>query len=107
MSCSHPLEPYPEIKGYILVVFYVIVYDRSAGKQVSLQRFPTQSEAAARRFRFDLERRHLSEGHDYDVVLLRAPSIHSLRRSHARYFEDTAKLMRRAPRPRETALTAS
>jgi hypothetical protein len=68
---------------------YLVVFDRSKGKVLRLQRYSDRNEALSARFAE--EREHSSEP-DIEVVVLGAVSGDSLRRTHGRYFKDFGEL---------------
>jgi hypothetical protein len=64
---------------------FLIIYDRHAGRLLELREFEPgeRAQALAARFRRELdERRHP----EIEVVLLAAPSLETLQRTHSRYF---------------------
>ena len=65
---------------------YLLVYDRRAGRVLSQREFPSQ--AAAMHARFESERLHRGNA-DIEIVVLGASSSQDLKRTHARYFNDT------------------
>jgi hypothetical protein len=68
---------------------YLVVFDRSKGKVLRIQRYSDRN--AALDARFSEEREHSSES-DIEVVVLGAVSGDSLRRTHGRYFKDFDEL---------------
>lgn len=68
---------------------YLMVYDRSEGRVLRMDRF-TDARAALRE-RFNEENR---QPKDVEVVVLSAASEDALRRTHARYFRPVKDLVR-------------
>lgn len=75
---------------------FLIVFDRRAGQILRLEEMTSAQEAL--RERFAVERKHRGET-DLEVVVLGADSEAALRRTHARYFENLASLVRRVADP--------
>jgi hypothetical protein len=71
---------------------FIIQYDREAGKIDVLRSFDDRGAAEA--FRLKLEIGALSAGVDREIVTLEAESEEALRRTHRRYFDDVAQLMK-------------
>jgi len=74
--------------------YFLLVYDRRAGRLLEAKSFSSKRSADALRERFALE----SEGKQEDnieIVVLGAESLSALKRTHARYFsEDPLDLVR-------------
>jgi hypothetical protein len=68
---------------------YLVVFDRSKGEVLRLQRYSDRDDAL--RARFTEEREHRGDP-DIEVVVLGARSGESLRRTHGRYFKDFEQL---------------
>lgn len=68
---------------------YLVVFDRSKGEVLRLQRFSDRDDAL--QARFAEERDHRGES-DIEIVVLGAISGESLRRTHGRYFKDFEQL---------------
>ena len=68
---------------------YLVVFDRSKGEMLRLQRFSDRDDALHARFAEERERRGEP---DIEVVVLGAISGESLRRTHGRYFKDFEQL---------------
>ncbi|HSV66033.1 MAG TPA: hypothetical protein VLJ59_09045 [Mycobacteriales bacterium] len=68
---------------------FLLVYDRSAGRLLSLVEHPTR--AGALQARFDTEKQHRHDT-SIEVVVLTAASEQVLHRTHARYFKDVGQL---------------
>jgi hypothetical protein len=75
-------------------VLFLIEYDRPRGSIVQLRKFddafPDNAEDVRLKLELDLKRR----GVEHEVVLLDAPDEVALRRTHGRYFESVAELVR-------------
>jgi len=72
------------------VKYFVIVYDRGAGRLLRLEPFEGREAALEERFRQE----RLQP--DAEVVLLAARSEDALRRTHGRYFTSVDELLRQA-----------
>ena len=68
---------------------YLVVFDRSKGELIRLQRFGNRDDALRARF---AEERTRQDEPDIEVVVLGAISGESLRRTHGRYFKDFEQL---------------
>lgn len=73
-------------------MIFLIRYNRKRGETVSLTRFDDAEKAVANRERLQLELRLNRESIDDEVVILQTDSEATLRRTHARYFQDFAGL---------------
>lgn len=62
---------------------FLVVYDRTAGELIRLDRFDSASSAMQARFRAEAEMRGRK---DVEVVALTAASEDDLKRTHGRYF---------------------
>lgn len=73
---------------------FLIEYDRDDGKIVSIRHYSDsdRSRAEVDRLKLELELRRL--GKEHEVVVLEANSEAALRKTHRRYFEDLAELVR-------------
>jgi hypothetical protein len=74
------------------VAYFLLVYDRDAGRLIRMQRFDADAEALQARFDAEDEFRGRSE---VEIVSLTAGSEQDLRRTHGRYFLDLAQLVDR------------
>ena len=76
-------------------MFYLIEYNRCAGRLVTFKTFAESERSEAQKLRFeielDLNRRQI----DHEVVLLQAESEAAIRRTHGRYFYDAQQLLER------------
>ncbi len=75
------------------MIHFLLVFDRREGRVLSKQEFDTRSAAMAGRF--EAERLH-KDNPDIEVVVLGAQSDDALRRTHARYFQDSRFMYRTA-----------
>lgn len=75
-------------------MLFLIEYDRSQGKVISLREYEDSdwSQAESDRLRLELDLRNM--GTEREVVLLEATSEQALRKTHRRYFEDLSELAR-------------
>lgn len=73
-------------------MLFLIEYDRPSGTIVQLREFNDASQKLAEDARLQLELSLNNQGIEHEVVLLDAPSMEALRRTHSRYFEDIAEL---------------
>lgn len=69
--------------------YFLIVYDRSSGKQIALEPFKSREEATRARFEREAEERNHPR---VEVVVLGASSLESLQRTHGRYFKTLGQL---------------
>ena len=74
-------------------MFFLIEYDRPSGKLVQFRRFDDSQRQVALDARLDLELTLNHRGIHHEVVILDAPSEDALRRTHGRYFKDSAELV--------------
>lgn len=73
-------------------MIFILEYNRSLGKIISLQSFDDSEWKRAEELRFERELYLFRTGIDNEVVLLEAASEQILRRTHRRYFEDLEQL---------------
>ena len=73
-------------------MIFILEYNRSLGKIISLQSFDDSEWKRAEELRFERELYLFRTGIDNEVVLLEAASEKILRRTHRRYFEDLEQL---------------
>lgn len=69
--------------------YFLIVYDRGSGRQISLEPFDSRDEAIRARFEREIAERSHS---GIEVVVLGASSLDSLKRTHSRYFKSLGQL---------------
>jgi hypothetical protein len=79
-------------------LIFLIEYDRSQGRVVTFATFDDSERPKAEDARLELELELNRLGTEREVVLLEAASEVALRRTHRRYFEDLAELVK-APAP--------
>lgn len=77
-------------------MIYLIQYDRSTGKLVRLQEFPSNKKETAEETRLCVELELLETRVSQEVVLLEATSEEELRKTHRRYFERLDQLLTEA-----------
>lgn len=71
--------------------FFVLTYDRSAGKLLESQEFEQGDAAQAQRMRLDLQHRRNRE---VEVVVLEAESLADIQTTHSRYFKTFGEIAR-------------
>jgi hypothetical protein len=69
---------------------FLLVYRRSTGRLINCHELDTDLEAALRE-RVESERAQRRDP-DVEVVVLSAPSLDALKRTHRRYFQDLSGL---------------
>lgn len=72
-------------------MIFLIDYDRKSARIRSFKAFADNERAHAEQIRLDLE---IGDRDDSEVVLLEADDEATLRKTHARYFETAAELLR-------------
>jgi hypothetical protein len=77
-------------------MYFLIQYDRSKGKLESIVSYDMAEATRAQDDRLAAEVAHLRAGREMEVVLLDAPSIDDLKKTHRRYFEGLDQLAGRA-----------
>ena len=70
---------------------YLLVFDRARGEVLQEREFPDGPSALDARFQIEREQKR---DDDIEIVVLDAESPEALRRTHARYFETPAELLR-------------
>ena len=70
---------------------FLVVYDLSAGRVVSLEAFSDAERGQALEKRFALERIHADDP-NLEVIVLSAASLDALKATHGRYFKDVQEL---------------
>lgn len=73
--------------------YFLLVYDRAAGKLLEEQQFSQRVEAL--QARFATEKLHRAESENVEVVVVSAASRDDLLRTHARYFLTVEELVRK------------
>jgi len=76
-------------------MFFLIEYNRSIGKLVSLRTFSRLKPAEDARAELELSLH--STGTEHEVVVLEAESEAAIRKTHRRYFEDLKDLLQPLP----------
>ena len=75
-------------------MIFLIEYDRGEGVIKSFRSFCDSEMPKAREAQFELELKLKRAGTDREVVLLQAENESTIRRTHRRYFEDLASLLK-------------
>ena len=75
-------------------MLFLIEYDRNRGRLVTFKRFEQSEKRKAEDERLELELRLNRLGVKHEVVILEAASEEAVRRTHRRYFEDLADLVK-------------
>jgi hypothetical protein len=75
-------------------MIFLLDYDRSAGRLISLRDFEDDARPIAQAARLELELELHRSGIEREIVLLQAPSLDALKRTHRRYFEDLRQIAR-------------
>lgn len=73
-------------------MLFLIEYDRSRGRLVTIQEFDVSQKESAQNARLQLELDLSRRGKEHEVVVLEAADEAALRRTHRRYFEDLLEL---------------
>ena len=79
-------------------MLFLIEYDRANATTVSCVQYEESARAAALSARLDRELAVNRADLDHEVVLLEAPTLDALRRTHARYFDDIETMISRLER---------
>ena len=74
-------------------MIFLIEYNRSIGRIVTLRRFADSQRREAEDLRLDIELDLNRKGVDHEVVLLEAESEDALHRTHQRYFKDLRQIL--------------
>jgi hypothetical protein len=82
------------------VTLFVIVYDRPQQRIIKIEEFREDQQLDADEYRLRMQRQTLDESLDRDIVLLRADSIDTLKKTHGSYFLSGEQF---ADRARESA----
>lgn len=75
-------------------MIFLIEYDRDRGHLVNIKRFEESERQKAEDSRLELELMLNRLGKEREVVVLEAITEEALRRTHRRYFEDLAELVK-------------
>lgn len=78
-------------------MFFLIEYDRKRGQIVTFQKFDNSDRQNAQDSRLEMELDLNRRGIEHEVVILDAASEEAVRRTHRRYFEDLAELVKLPP----------
>lgn len=71
--------------------YFLLTYDRSAGKLVGMREFGSDERHAALMSRFELERKYRNRP-EYEVVVLAGRSLEAVKKTHGRYFKNFNEL---------------
>jgi len=74
-------------------MIFLVEYDRSEGRLVSIREFDDSQQKHAEDARLELELSLSRARTDREVVLLQAQSQEALRQTHNRYFADLRQLL--------------
>jgi hypothetical protein len=77
-------------------MLFLIEYNRPEGRIVTFRTFDDSERSKAEQSRLVIELELNQKKIDHEVVLLDAADEHALRRTHRRYFEDLAQMVRSA-----------
>lgn len=72
---------------------FLIKYRRSTGAIEALEEIAPQQLRSARAERLQAEIDSMRSGGDIEIVLIEAPSLDVLRRTHSRYFKNASELL--------------
>lgn len=75
-------------------MLFLIEYDRDRGQIITLEKFADSERERAEDARLEMELGLSRRGVGSEVVLLEAETEEALRRTHRRYFEDLAELVK-------------
>lgn len=75
-------------------MLFLIDYDRKSGRIITMRSFPNSRWHDAEESRLSLEIDHRNQGLEREIVTLEAPNEEALRKTHRRYFEEIADLIR-------------
>ena len=75
-------------------MLFLIEYDRNRGRLLTFERFDESEKRKAQDARLELELKLNRQGLNHEVVILEAASEEAVRRTHRRYFEDLADLVK-------------
>jgi hypothetical protein len=73
--------------------YFLLVYDRRAGRLLAEREFSSRDKALAARF--ECEETYARDRDGIEIVVLRAQSREQLERTHGRYFKSFAELATR------------
>ena len=75
-------------------MIFLIEYDRSRGRIITFKAFDESERQKAEESRLEMELRLNRLSVEREVVIMEAESEEALRRTHRRYFEDLAELVK-------------
>jgi hypothetical protein len=75
-------------------MLFLIEYDRNSGRLVTMSTFDDSEREKVDDLRLDLELDLNHRGIDREVVILQAATEQAIRRTHRRYFESLAELLK-------------
>ena len=75
-------------------MIFLIEYDRKRGQMITFETFDASERQDAEDSRLEMELALNRRGIEREVVLLEASTEEALRRTHRRYFEDLAGLVK-------------
>ena len=75
-------------------MIFLIEYDRSKGKIVTIRSFQDSEKSYAEKSRLSVELDLRREKREHEVVLLEAADEIALHRTHRRYFEDISQIVK-------------
>jgi len=75
-------------------MLFLIEYNRSEGRIVTFKTFDDSERSRAEQSRLAIELELNQRKIDHEVVLLDAADENALRRTHRRYFEDLAQMVK-------------
>ncbi|MGH9908311.1 MAG: hypothetical protein ACRD8U_22330 [Pyrinomonadaceae bacterium] len=75
-------------------MIFLIEYDRGRGQLMTFKEFEESERQKAEDSRLELELNLNRLGIEHEVVVLEAASEEAVRRTHRRYFEDLADLVK-------------
>jgi hypothetical protein len=73
-------------------MIFLLVYDTTAGKLVSIREFSDQERDVAMRALKEAQEAHLQELEDVEIALFETSSRATLEQTHSRYFKSIAEL---------------
>lgn len=76
------------------LMLFLIEYDRNRGRIVTFKTFEDAQRESAEESRLQIELELNRGGIEHEVVLMQASSEEALRRTHRRYFENLAELVK-------------
>jgi hypothetical protein len=79
-------------------MLFLLEYDRAVAKTVACIEYDESERSAAQAERLKRELAVNRAKVDHEVVLLQAPSLAALRKTHARYFDDIETMIARLER---------